>query len=102
MERLGRWPRAALGGLTFLAVFLLAQWPFADFLMSPAARNRLFGTHYFAFADPAFVTYDPYRFGVVETGRLQFWLVMAEALVAAILGARLGIAWAEWMRRVRR
>jgi hypothetical protein len=31
-----------------------------------------------------------------------FWTRMAIALVAAILMVRIGMAWGEWMRRIRR
>src|SRR5579863_3656823 len=33
------WKLASAGGVAFLAAFLAVQWPFADFLMSPASRN---------------------------------------------------------------
>src|SRR5262249_61540599 len=36
------WVLAALIGVTFVAAFLAVQWPFADFLMSPWARNWFF------------------------------------------------------------
>src|SRR5207302_11245985 len=42
-----KWLQAALSGVAFLAIFVAVQWPFASFLMSPAARNRFFGAIYF-------------------------------------------------------
>src|SRR5215813_12902643 len=45
--RWGGWRSAIVAGVTYLAVFIAVQWPFADFLMSPLARNRIFGTIYF-------------------------------------------------------
>ena len=37
----------------FLLAFLAVQWPFANFLVSPASANWFFGTKYFAyFASP--------------------------------------------------
>jgi hypothetical protein len=97
----GRWKLSALTGPLFILSFLAVQWPFADFLMSPVARNRIFGMAYFAYFDPATYLYDPYQFQVAEPAR-QFWIVIAMALVASIVTSRLGFAWGDWMRRMRR
>src|SRR5207302_136149 len=42
-----KWLQGLLAGAVFVAVFVAVQWPFANFLMSPAARNRFFGAIYF-------------------------------------------------------
>ena len=97
-----KWLQAAAAGAAFLAGFVAVQWPFAGFLMSPAARNWFFGTHYFPFFFPATSEYVRYVFSVVEKTTAEFWLGMATALVAAIVSTRLGLAWADWMRRLRR
>jgi hypothetical protein len=39
----GVWRQSLLSGTVFLAVFAAVPWPFADFLMSPWARNWFFG-----------------------------------------------------------
>ena len=44
-----RWARAAALGAAFLASFLAVQWPFANFLMSPASRNWIFATNNFPY-----------------------------------------------------
>jgi len=97
-----RWPQALLAGAAFLLSFVLVQWPFADFLMSPASRNWVFGTAYFAYFDPANFNYDPYRFIAAENTRAEFWILMAAALFAAVITSRVGLAWGDWMRRMRR
>jgi hypothetical protein len=97
----GRWRLAAVTGPVFLLSFLAVQWPFADFMMSPAARNRIFGMAYFAYFDPANFLYDPYKFDGDET-RGHFWMLIGVALVFSVLMARLGLAWGDWMRRMRR
>ena len=81
---------------------LAVQWPFADFLMSPASRNWIFGTAYFPYFEPAGILYDPYKFAVVEKTPGTFLLVLAVALIVAVLTSRLGLGWGDWMRRVRR
>jgi hypothetical protein len=98
----GSWGQAAALGTVFLAAFVAVQWPFADFLISPASANRFFGTKYFAyFASPN--GFDVrHLFFPVEHTSAEFWRVMAEAFVLSILSARLGMAWGEWVRKIRR
>jgi hypothetical protein len=101
-EQWGRWKLAAVSGPMFLLSFLAVQWPFANFLMSPGARNWFFGMAYFAYFDPAGLRYDPYQFQIAEKTRAAFWITMAAALVVSVITARLGLAWGDWMRRMRR
>ena len=96
------WLQAASTGIVFLASFVSLQWPFANFLMSRLSRNRIFGTHYFSYDDTAGFMYDPYKFQASENTRVQFWIVMTVALIAAILTTRLGFIWANWIKRVQR
>jgi hypothetical protein len=98
----GRWKLAAVSGPVFLLSFLAAQWPFASFLMTPAARNWFFGMAYFAYFDPAGLRYDPYRFQIAEKTSAEFWSTIAFAMVASVITARLGFSWGDWMRRMRR
>jgi len=101
-EKWGRWKLAAASGPVFVLSFLAVQWPFANFLMSPGARNWVFGMAYFAYFDPAGFLYNPYQFAVAEKTPGEFWGTMAVAVVLSILAARLGLAWGDWMRRLRR
>ena len=101
-EKWGRWKLAAVSGPVFVLSFLAVQWPFANFLMSPGARNWVFGMAYFAYFDPAGFLYDPYKFEVAEKTPGEFWATMAVAVLVSILTARLGLAWGDWMRRMRR
>jgi hypothetical protein len=97
-----RWPQAAVTGPAFLLSFIAVQWPFANFLMAPASRNWFFGTAYFAYFDPAGSIYNPYQFAAAEKTRAEFWMLMAVAVLASIITSRLGLAWGDWMRRMRR
>jgi hypothetical protein len=97
-----RWPRSAAFGAVFLGTFVAVQWPFANFLQSPAARNWVFGTQYFPFFVPLSDTWVRYVFAQVETSTSEFWLRMAVTLGIAILSARAGLSLGGWMRRVRR
>lgn len=102
LERRSFWFKAICVGPAFLLSFLTVQWPFANFLMSPAARNWFFGTAYFAYGDPAGFLYDPYKFTAAEKPPGAFLLTMTIAFVASIVTTRFGLAWGNWMRRVRR
>jgi hypothetical protein len=97
----GAWKQAVVSGAVFLAVFAAVQWPFADFLMSPVARNWVFGTEYFGYFTRPTSLYATYRFLPMEAGA-ELWQEAAIALAVAIFTTRLGLAWGDWMRRIRR
>lgn len=97
-ERWNRWALAAALGTTFFAVLLAVQWIFADFLMSPLARNWFFGSH---------LTSDygglrPWEFDDYGGGTGGMITGLAIALGISLVSARIGLGWGEWMRRVRR
>ena len=69
--------------------------------MSPAARNWLFGAGYFGYYVPTSSVYARHQFYGLEPG-LEFWKEAALALATAVLGTRLGLAWGNWMQRIRR
>jgi hypothetical protein len=97
-----KWAQAAAAGIVFMFAFIAVQWPFADFLISPASANWVFGTKYFAyFASPN--GFDV-RHLFVPLGRAEgrFWPTMIEAFLLAILSSRLGLAWGDWVREIRR
>ena len=103
--RLQSWTKlqqALLSGILFVGVLIAVQWPFANFLMfSPASHNWVFGTHYFPyFFSPAQVL-ERSQFLNLET-TIQFWRGLGLAVVAAVVSARFGITWGNWMRQVRR
>jgi len=97
----GGWRQALVSGAVFLAVFAAVQWPFADFLMSPAARNWFWGSKYFGYYASPNSLYRQYRFVPVERGA-AFWTEVAFTLATAILTTRLGLAAGNWMLRIKR
>jgi hypothetical protein len=99
-QRWGSWKAAIAAGFVFIAAFVAAQWPFANFLLSPAARNPIFGSNYFGFFDPAVVLYNPYRFELESSP--AFAKGMMIAFVMSIIFCSLGMALGNWMRTVRR
>jgi hypothetical protein len=93
---------AAVGGVAFLGAFLAVQWPFGNFLISPASGNWFFGTQYVPYFVPPDTDYARGAFSLIERTPAQFWFGMLTAFVAAILSTRAGLAWGSWMQRLRR
>ncbi|MFZ0679283.1 hypothetical protein [Candidatus Binatus sp.] len=101
-EKWGGWKSAITAGFVFIAAFVAAQWPFADFLISPAARNPIFGANYFGFFDAANLLYNPYHFAHLDKTEAAFREGMMIALVTSIIFCSIGMALGNWMRTVRR
>jgi hypothetical protein len=103
---LNRWLLAGLFAIGFVAAMLVVHWPFANFMLSPAARNYVFGADQW-----------PYMYKVLAW-RHQFWRLDTDAsgawdalsfvrglgiaAVLAFVSARIGIAWGDFTRRIMR
>jgi len=95
------WKLAAVSGLLFLGVLIAVQWPFSGFLNSTGAQNWFFHTNVFDYnARPTSINVR-HIFVAPDTPSV-FWTEIALAAVLGILTTRLGFAWGDWMRRVRR
>ena len=102
MRRIGPrhdWTLALLTGLAFLTVFVVLQWFFAEFLLSPHARNFFFGVDQWDYSSRL----GPWRY--------RFWNIRADPVTVrglaiaaglAVVSARLGLWWGNWMARVKR
>jgi len=96
--RVNDWTFAALASVVFVAALLAAQWPFADFLMTPWARNWFFASHRMPYSvDPAF---QAHWYQLNPPDNLAAGLSIALAL--GFVSARLGLWWGNWMARVQR
>ena len=95
-----RWLQAGAAGSLFLLSLLAIEWPFSSFMLSPAARNWFFGAHYFDYGTRPGGPFANFTFFDLDKG--EFWTNLALALFFAILTTRLGIAWGDSLRRVRR
>jgi hypothetical protein len=91
--------QAIVSGIVFIAALAAVQWPFADFLMSPAARNWVFGTKFFGYYVSPNSMYARYQFFPAEQ---QFWPEAAAAFATAIVTTGLGLVWGNWMEKIRR
>ena len=94
--------RAIVVGTAFFAAFLAVQWPFSDFMMSPAARNWFFGSGYLDFGTPARSPLARYEYFYREPTRAMFWRNMALAGLTAWFFAWLGVHLGRAMQKVRR
>ncbi|MBV8200168.1 MAG: hypothetical protein JOZ15_06050 [Acidobacteria bacterium] len=85
-------------GVAFFVLLLAVQWTFSELLLSPHGRNWFFAADQWTYrARPG-------------AWRTRFWLTgdafgpraAALSLLFAVLSARLGLAWGDWLSRVRR
>ena len=102
MQLLSKWQQATIKGTIFVIVLMIVQWPFANFLMSPASRNWVFGTHYFFFFLPPNTRQATNQFGIWELTASHFWRNIILAFVIAIVNVRIGIVFGNWLRRLKR
>jgi hypothetical protein len=105
LQRTAAWRpllRAVVVGTAFLAVFIAVQWPFADFMMSPAARNWIFGSGYLDFSTPPLSPLARYEFFDREPDAAAFWRNMAIAMLLAWFMAWIGVHVGRAMQKVRR
>jgi hypothetical protein len=97
-----RWQQALLGGVAFLAILIAVQWPFATFMMSPAANNWFFANNNFPYFDVPSSPNVRHVFAKWEATPAWFWRNMGLAFLASVLSMWVGIVFGNWLRRVRR
>lgn len=95
------WILAFVSALIFLGVLVAVEWPFADFLLSPASRNRFFGTGYFWYGLPPTSFAARHLFAFPETG-LTLLRGLGIALLMATVSIRIGLSRGSWMAKVQR
>jgi hypothetical protein len=97
----GVWKRSIVSGFVYVGLLLAVEWPFASFLMSPAARNRFFGTIYLYYALPpgSFLARSQFY---ITSSPLEFAGGMLLAVALAALTLRLGFSRGNWMHQVQR
>ena len=95
------WKTAVVSALLYVGLLLAVEWPFATFLMSPASRNRIFGTMYFWYGLPPMSYMARNMFWPGET-TAEFWRGMALAVLLCALAIRWGLSRGDWMRNINR
>jgi len=98
-SNLNIWIRTLFYAVAFLVLMFVVQWPFGDLLMA-SHGHWFFGTSKWYFgSNPDWefrYAYAPY---MISTG-MALIKGMGIALVIAILSARTGLAWGNWMKRI--
>lgn len=100
------WLLAAIAGVSFVLVMLAVHWFWADFMMSPGARNNVFAADRWPYMNRL----GPWRYEywTLDTDAAGNFspLLLAKgvgiALAIAMLSARVGLGWGNWMKRVQR
>ena len=95
------WLIALISGPVFLLSLVAVEWPFADFLMSPAAANRFFGTHYIQYGMPS-TSADFLRQFVDPQTSWELWSALLMAMLYASISAWVGLKLGRWMREIQR
>lgn len=109
MRKYGRgndWKLAAALGTTFVLVMVVVHWFWADFMLSPAARNFVFGADQWDYG----TRLGPWRYQFWQLDRdaaggwspLLFARGLIVAIVFAIAGARIGLWRGNMILRVQR
>ena len=97
-----KWLLSMTLGIAYVAVMLAVHWPLGNFLISPAARNWIFGQNYFAYAVPPSEYHFQFEFIDREVTFTLFCRGIGIALCIAILSSRVGLAGGDALRRLRR
>jgi len=97
-----RWLLATVLGVTYVAAMLAVQWPFGEFLITPAARNWIFGQGYFAYAVSPSEYHFQWEFGDVAKTTGEFLKGMGIATLTAIFTSWVGLSAGNGIARLRR
>jgi hypothetical protein len=100
------WIRAIVMGAAFVLVMLAVHWFWADFLLSPGARNFFFAADQWDYSNRLgdwryrYWNRDLNAAGELNTLRFATGLLIAVAI--ATVSARIGLAWGKGLSRVKR
>ena len=105
-RRMNDWVLAVVLGIIFVVVMLAVHWFWAEFMLSPAARNFFFGADQWDYSSRLGEwRYQYWNLDVDGTGKWsasKFASGMGIALLVAIASTRIGLAWGQGMSRVKR
>jgi hypothetical protein len=93
---------AAIVSVVFCALFVAVQWPFASFLMSPAARNAFFNANNFVYwLSPSGVEWNR-TWAPESADALPLIAQFGVALALGWMSSYVGLWFGTWMAKVRR
>ena len=109
MRRSGRandWKLALKLGVTWVAIMVVVHWFWAEFLLSPAARNYFFGADQWSYTDQ--LGDWRYRYWTLDRDPTGAWNPLAFAkgvgiaMVASIIASRISLFLGNGMAKVKR
>lgn len=95
------WQIALVSGVVFIVVLTAVEWPFANFLMTDASKNRFFGTIYFDYNSRP-MSWDQMRQWFDPDHGMVLFAGLARASVYASISTWIGLQFGRWMRGVQR
>jgi hypothetical protein len=95
------WQIALVSGVLFIAVLTAVEWPFANFLLSDASKNRFFGTIYFDYNSRP-TGFDRMRQWFYPDHGAALYTGLLSAAAYATLSTWMGLKFGRWMRGVQR
>jgi hypothetical protein len=105
-DRMNEWALATAIGISFVVLMIGVHWFWADFMLSPGARNFFFGADQWDYTnrlgDWRYSFWDKDAGADGSWSARRFGIGMAVALVAATFSSRAGLAWGRGMSRVKR
>ncbi|EOZ95573.1 hypothetical protein A33Q_2935 [Indibacter alkaliphilus LW1] len=101
-KHINKWLLSCLLAVAFLGTFVPAQWYFAEFLHTEAARGWFFGRSSWSYmSSPDYA----YRYAFVPSSVDTGWALVKGLLIAlpiAWITSRIGLSWGNWMKQVKR
>jgi hypothetical protein len=91
---------ALAAGSAFLAVTLVVHWLYARFMISPLAKNWVFGTAYFPYMQPPSNYHFSYEF--FHEPAKAFWGGLGIAWITAVVSTAIGLQCGSWLGRLKR
>lgn len=95
------WLLALLAGPLFVLALVAAEWPFANFLMTGAAKNWFFAAGVLDYVTPSWSREALRQFASPEHGAV-LWQGLGLAMCYAVISVLTGLALGKWMRKVQR
>lgn len=103
MAHRNAWLTSLVLGVSFMVAFLAVQWPFGSLLATEIGRHPFFGGGFAPYSVPAEWLVGPRDFWIDDGGvAVALTKTATYGVLAAVISARVGLAWGGWLREVKR